>query len=165
MPVHFKLLGGSLISGHLNGMAEMYICDDDGNGEIYIGNFLKNKLNDPDGTYIVYSNTTYTSYNGTFIDNHMDGHINVITVEFLNQETEDEKKYTGNSMCGTTGRKYISNSELQLPVSGNKKIVIYSNGIRGSVLSEKDVQVTFNVMQVKLNNRNIFCKLTASLVN
>jgi hypothetical protein len=92
MPVHFNLTGGYLISGRLEGMCEMYTCDEKGNGEIYIGNFIRGKLNDPNGTYMTYSNVSYVSYKGAFVDNRMDGQIEVIRVEFPEQETEDEKK-------------------------------------------------------------------------
>ncbi len=164
MPVHFRLINGFLMSGRLEGTAEMYICDEKGNGEVYAGNFKKGKLNDPDGTYIVYSNTTYTSYRGTFIDNIMDGQIEVVSVEFPEQETEDEKKCMGNSHCGTTGRKYIVRSVSQTPTAGTLKVVIFSDGIRGAVISEQFVQVVFDSECTLLNNRSIFCKLLASIV-
>jgi hypothetical protein len=161
MPVHFNLTGGYLISGRLEGMCEMYTCDEKGNGEIYIGNFIRGKLNDPNGTYMTYSNVSYVSYKGAFVDNRMDGQIEVIRVEFPEQETEDEKKCIGNSHCQTTGRKFIAASNSQAPVAGIRKVVIFSNGIQGGVLSEQPAQIVFSSEQTQLNNRNLFCKLSA----
>ncbi len=156
MPVHFKFNGGSLQSGRLKGGAEMYISDEIGNGEIYKGNFIAGKLNDPNGIHIVYTDTQCVLYRGVFIDNVPDGQIEEIIIELSDEKTENEI-ITGNCHCGTKGRKYIYLSMSRALIDAKKKIVIYSNGIRGAVLSEQNIQVSFNMSQKQLNNRNIFC--------
>lgn len=164
MPIHFKTNGGALIAGQLNGVGEVYLSDEKGNGEIYKGAFIRGKLNDPVGIYITYTNTSFTSFEGTFIDNRMDGNIDVITYINNDPETDEEKKCEGNDHCTTTGKRFIYASNNNSVLSCARKTIIYSDGVQGSTISDISQNVTINVSRTILNGRKIFNNFTINMV-
>ncbi len=156
MTVHFKVNGGIVKSGRINGVGEIYTSNGLGSGNIHKGNFISGKLNDVNGTYIIYDNDSYAVYTGTFVDNKMDGYIEVLTFSSADPITEDEKKCRGNDHCRTTGLRYIYASENNMTLSGRKKTVIYSNGVEGATLEDAPQDMKIIVEQKVLNNRLIF---------
>jgi hypothetical protein len=156
MTIHFKTKGGAVRAGQLNGLGEVYHADEKGNGEIYKGTFIRGKLNDSDGTYIMYTNSSFTYFTGTFIDNNMDGHIDVIAYTTLDDETDDEKKCEGNSHCKSNNRRFIYASENTLIMECRRKTIIYSNGVQGSTISDISQNVTIDINQTCLNGRKLF---------
>ena len=160
MPFHFKPTGGYFRCGLMYGLGEVYQEDSKtGEGDLYIGNFINGKLNDPNGIYIVYNNTSYTRYSGTFIDHKMDG---VITVcEYINTDPldeEDEKKKLGNGVCGTLGQRFILASNQNKTLNVTKKTIIFSDGIKGAVLSTEPCDMTICIEQKSINGKKYFSK-------
>lgn len=156
MPVHIKTVNGSIIAGQLSGQGEIYFSDEKGNGEIYKGNFIRGKLNDPDGIYINYTNSSFNMFRGTFVDNAKDGSIELLSYFTLDVESEEEKNCEGNSFCKTNGNRFIHASKNQLVLTGVRKIVIYSNDTQMSTLSEDQTALYLLVNQKILNGRKIF---------
>ena len=82
MPVRILLNGGVFKSGRIEGGGELEVADEIGNIKIYKGNFICGKLNDEEGTYIEYNKNNYNLYvvvTGIFINNKMDGVMNITT--------------------------------------------------------------------------------------
>jgi hypothetical protein len=158
MTIHFNIINGSLKSGKLAGLGEMYSADADGNGVIYKGNFVKGKLTDFNGVLITYTNSEVTKYVGTFVDHKMDGQIEVTT--YIDNTPDPgpgpDPEIEGNCPCGTMGRKFLKASNDASIFSGRKKIVLFSNGIEGSVISDIATDISISVSQKIFNNRRIF---------
>ncbi len=164
MTVHYKTReGGSVRTGLMDGPGEIYHADENGNGTIYKGNFVRGKLNDIDGEYITYSDDNFCIYRGTFVDNKMDGYITTFYYTTDIPESDDEKNITGNCHCRSRGRRYIYVHENDLDVELEKKIIIYSDGVPGASISSEIKLSKIVVEQHELNGRKIFTNFSISL--
>ncbi|WP_434127680.1 hypothetical protein, partial [Enterococcus faecium] len=76
----------------------------------------KGKLNDINGQYIAYSNTSFSVFNGTFIDHKLDGTIEVFIYENNDPETSQEQEEEGNGPDKDNGRRHIYNSRNEIPL-------------------------------------------------
>jgi hypothetical protein len=130
MTIHIKTNGGYMRGGKLYGQCEKYVADDVGNGTKYKGNFIKNKLSDPEGEIVVFTDDKIEIYKGSFTDGEMDGEIDETVID-LSVVLEDEK-IAGNCSCGTRNRRIIKASEEGLSIGSTKKKATYSGGVRGS---------------------------------
>lgn len=156
--IYIKLNGGMLRSGRIQGEGEFYDEDNSGNGVIYIGDFNKGKLNDPDGQYIVYTNTSFSSFKGPCTDSKLDGTIEVLIYEDNSSETPQEDEIEGNGPDKTNGRRHILNSNNETTLVVQKKSVIYSNGIEGATLSTQSTNVKLIVCQRLVGDKCMFSK-------
>jgi hypothetical protein len=150
MTIYIKSLGGTIKNGQVTGAAEIYTetFNSTGDGEVYKGNFVKNKLNDSTGEKIIYNNTSFIYYVGSFINNLADGTMTIYSWENASPETDEEKQISGDGVCTCYGRRHLYNSINSTVLVGRKKTIIYSQGIEGATLTDDPINMTINVSQM-----------------
>lgn len=161
MPIHIKTFsGGSFSKGKLRGAGAIYTSDDSGNGTIKIGNFVNGLLHDSDGQLIEYTNTSFTKYQGNFVNDQLDGEITVTEYKDSSEESEEEKKVNGVGTSGQHGRKWLHKSETVNEIVATRKVKQYSSGVDSGTTSTESHAVVLCLEKTKFNNRFIltdFC--------
>lgn len=153
------LVGGKIKNGMIYGQCEMYSENPvSGVGEIWIGNFIDNKLNDNDGIYISYtSNMQIYYYRGAFIKGVMTGQISIVEFNTLAELNEDEKLEIGNGNHNFSQR-WMYNSNNVVSMSGIHINQLYNNGTPGTINSSNSCEFTINVSHKILNKVYYFNK-------
>lgn len=157
MTVFIKTLGGRIQTGRLNGAGEIYYSDENGNGQVYKGNFLRGKLHDAAGVLIDYTNEGFVMYTGNFVNGIMNGTIEVIEQLSLPENTQ----YTdGNGPNGDNGLRIISAYRNDTVITVDKKSVVYDNGVANATLDDTASTASVTQMaQKELNSGRIFSDL------
>lgn len=160
MPIFLRVInGGNIFAGRIEGEGEKYVSDDNGNGEIFAGSFVRGKLECVDGNYTTYTDTGFNVYLGNFISGRLDGSVTLYTYINTTPETPEEKAVDGNCPSRTHNRRFIYASTslgIGSVLLGRKITRIYNNGVLSGTTSDDPVSMTIDVSQRIFNTRKIF---------
>ncbi len=148
MVVTIKTTGGVFRSGRMNGPGEVYIEDEvTGEGECFIGNFVKGKLHDSDGIHVTYDNDSFIKHEGSFVNGVRSGTFSIL-------------KYEEKAGGGDRGSKHINNSKEKKKLNGRKRVVIFDNDVEITELSNVAKKMTISVTQKTFKDNKYFSQFS-----